>query len=583
MLSGSMLIMYKKGITILTLISFSILSLAQQTKSRQTAVGKVLSAADSLRVKEFFLDGLREKVIQNRALASDYFKRVIDLDPANDAAMYELASLYNAQNNNEDAEKLMQQATTINPNNFWYWILLEDIYAKIGNAVQLEWVYDQLIRLAPDDQAYYLAKAAILVDQNKLDEADRVYQEIGKRFGSSDELTKMRQQIYLQKGKSTKAISTLEKLIQGDPANVNNYVYLADVYTQLGNREKAIEILQKGKAIDPKNTLILLALADNYKDLNCFDEAFAALEVVFEKGDLSIDDQVRVLLGFLPLLRDASDFASLEDLAAVTTRAFPNDPKSYAIYGDVLFQEQKYPEALVSYKNALRLNSQVYEVWEQVLRIELSGDDFEQVIIDGESALVIFPNQVTLYLFTGIAYARVQQHEKAIEYLTSAVNLGSDNTQILDQLYAALGDSYNALKRYNESDQAFEKALAINPLNSYTLNNYAFYLALRGVALDKAEQMIQQAIILDPNNSSVEDTYAWVLFKQKKYNEARIWIEKAIQDNRVGSGTELEHCGDILYHLGEKQQALEQWRKAKAAGNKSYQLEKKINEQKYIE
>jgi Tfp pilus assembly protein PilF len=102
-------------------------------------------------------------------------------------------------------------------------------------------------------------------------------------------------------------------------------------------------------------------------------------------------------------------------------------------------------------------------------------------------------------------------------------------------------------------------------------------------SLDKAEQMIQQAIILDPNNSSVEDTYAWVLFKQKKYNEARIWIEKAIQDNRVGSGTELEHCGDILYHLGEKQQALEQWRKAKAAGNKSYQLEKKINEQKYIE
>lgn len=577
--------MHKRSITILVLISLSILSFAQQSKPNQATivVGKVLSVEDSLLVKQFFFDGLREKVIQNTPLATDYFKRVVDIDPANDAAMYELAVIYNAQNNSEEAEKLMQKATTVSPDNFWYWMLLEDIYAKTGKAAQLELVYDELIRLNIEAQEYYLAKAAVLVDQNKLDEADLVYQEVQKRFGPSDELTKVRQQIYLQKGKSTQAIAELEKLIRDNPKNVNNYVYLADIYVQLGNREQAIVALQKGKNIDPQNTLIQLSLADNYRALNRFYDAFVELKTAFQNEDLSLDEKVRVILSFFPLFADAKARTFASELAVIVVCSYPNDPKSYAMYGDVLFQEQKYSEALQAYKSALKLNNQVYEVWEQVIRIEVSGDNFQQAIIDGEAALAIFPNQATLYLFTGIAYARGQKYEKSIIYLEKAIRLGSDNKQILDQIYSTLGDSYNALKRYNESDEAFKKALEINPVNSYTLNNYAYYLSLRGVELEKAAQMSQHAIILDPNNASLEDTYAWILFKQKKYDEARIWIEKAINDTQSSSAVQFEHYGDILYYLGEKKQAVEQWKKARSLGGKSDQLEKKINGQKYIE
>ncbi len=577
--------MYKKSITILTLILWSVLSFAQQSKPKQATivVGKVLSAADSLLVKQFFFDGLREKVIQNMPLATDYFKRVIDIDPANDAAMYELAVIYNTQNNSEEAEKIMQKATTVSPDNFWYWILLEDIYAKTGNAAQLNLVYDELIRLNPEAQEYYLAKAAVLVDQNKLDEADLVYQEVQKHFGPSDELTKVRQQIYLQKGKSTQAVAELEKLIRDNPKNVNNYVYLADIYVQLGDREKAVFALQKGKNIDPENTLIRLSLADNYRALNRFDDAFVELKIAFHNEDLSLDEKVRVILSFFPLFTDAKARAFADELAVIVVCSYPHDPKSYAMYGDVLFQEQKYSEALQAYKSALKLNNQIYEVWEQVVRIEVSSDDFQQAIIDGDAALAIFPNQAMLYLFTGMAYAREQQHDKTITYLKSAISLGADNKQVLDQVYSTLGDSYNALKRYKESDEAYEKALEINPANSYTLNNYAYYLSLRGVELEKAAQMSQRAITLDPNNASSEDTYAWILFKQKKYDEARIWIEKAIHDDQSSSAIQFEHYGDILYYLGEKKQAVEQWKKARSLGGKSGQLEKKINGQKYIE
>ena len=92
------------------------------------------------------------------------------------------------------------------------------------------------------------------------------------------------------------------------------------------------------------------------------------------------------------------------------------------------------------------------------------------------------------------------------------------------------------------------------------------------------------------NPRAVEDIKAFfkkveegdTLFNQKKYAEARIWIEKAIKNNS-SSGIQYEHYGDILFHLGEKDFAVEQWEKAKGKGIKSVTLEKKINEKKFFE
>ena len=579
------IVMDKRKILCFVLFFYPILTFAQNVKLPRAniVVTKVRNSEDSLKVRALFLDGLRDKLIQDLPGAIGHFDRVIELDPSNDAAMYELASIYNSQGDTDKAEVLMRRATAVNPDNFWYWILLEDIYAKASNAAQLELVYDQLIRLNPDSAEYYLVKAAILIDENKLEEAARVYAEIEKRFGTNEQLTKLREQIELQKGKSDKTVSSIEQLIKNEPKEVNNYIYLADIYAQLGNREKAVQILEKAKEIDGNNSLVLLSLAENYRELKCFEEAFSELEKVFKGKRIGVDDQVRLVLEFLPLLSNSYELSLAESLALIIVNTFPNEAKAHALYGDILLQRNSYSAALKAYREALKFNSQVYIVWEQILRIEISNGDYAHVINDGKSALRIFPNQVALYVFTGMAHAWLQRHQEAIAYLQQAIGLKPTDSELLDQIYTTLGSSYNSLKRYKESDDAFENALTYNPLNSYTLNNYAFYLAIRGVALDKALKMSQQAIALNPNNSSLEDTYAWILFKQKKYQEARLWIEKAIQNDHNGGGVQKEHYGDILFHLGEKREALEQWKRAKASGNMSDQLERKINEQKYIE
>lgn len=569
------------------LVLTSYKSLAQQTKfksSRTTiVVGKVLSAEDSASVKQLFFEALRQKVANNTPAAINHLKQLIAIDPANDAALYELGIIYTKQNNTSEAEHLLKKATTVNPDNKWYWMLLEDIYVKTENASQLNFVYDELIRLNPEEQAYYLAKANNLVAQDKLKEASTIYENIQNRFGSSDEITQIREQIYLQNGESDKAIALLEKQIQENPKEGNNYAYLATIYSKLGNRDKAISVLEKGKQIDPTNTLISLNLAENYIADNQLNNAFTELKIAFADRELTIETKINIVLSFFLTQNDSKTETLTEELIDIILRTHPDNPKAYAMYGDMLFQKQKYTEALAAYKSGLEINRQMYPLWEQLLRIEIIQNNFEQAIKDGETALSMFPNQASLYLFTAIAYSRTGMQEQAISYLQAAINLKPTEKPMLVQIYATLGDSYNYLKQYDKSDEAYEKALEIDSSNSYVLNNYAYFLSEREIKLEKAANMAKRSIELDPNNPSSEDTYAWILFKLKKYKEARVWIEKALRNDQSNSSTLLEHYGDILYHLNEKKQAIEQWKKAKTAGsNDSKQLEIKINEEKYV-
>ena len=567
----------------LGLAIFVIVSHAQIKRGPVIVVGKVLNQKDSLQITELYFDGLHEKLMENYTQAASYFSKVIEIDPQNDAAMFELSSMSFAQDKQSEAERLIRDAVTVKPDNRWYWSFLADIYKKTNNVKELVLVLEELIRLAPGIEPYYYDRANALMILKKTDQAIMAYNEIESRFGSSEDLSAARQRILMQQGKPAKVEEELEKQIKDKPDDVRNYLYLSEVYTKSGNRDKAIEVLNKAKSLDPTNALIRLALADNYRAINQFENTFIELKVAFEDPNLNIDEKVRIVLSFFPMFSDMKARAYANELASIMIKVHSNEAKAFAVYGDVLFQEKKYNEARDSYKKALKLNDQIYQIWEQLLHIEVGQGDFQQAILDGEESLTVFPNQAELYLYTGIAYAQTKKHEKAVSYLKNAGDLETEDPAIREQIYSTLGDSYNALKKYRESDQSYEKALEINPDNSFVLNNYAYYLSLRGENLDKAEKMSKRSVQLQPDNASSEDTYAWILFRLKKYQDAKTWIEKALKNDNTNNSTQLEHYGDILYLLGEKDLALKQWEKAKSIGSGSDKLDKKINEKKYIE
>lgn len=546
-------------------------------------VGKVLSLQDSLYIKEIFFSALVEKTNENFELAASDFKRIIDLDPANDAALYELASILHNQNKDLDAETLVRRAATVQPDNEWYWVLLTDIYKKTTKLPDLLLVFNELIRIAPAKEDYYYDKASTLLLMNKAKEAELVYAAIEKKFGVSDYLLSSRQRIYQKQGNHVKAAAEVESLIKSNPKEVKNYLELSQIYLNASNKPKAMAVLQEAKKIDPDNFLVHLSLADYYRADNKIDDAFIEIKAAFNNPTMDIDSKISIIVSFFPGFADFKIREQAEELAQIVTQTHAGEAKAFAVYGDVLFQETKYKEAVDSYHKALKINHQVYMIWEQLLRIEISQSDYNAVIKDANEAIALFPNQAMLYFYSGIAYAQKKNHQKAVTYFKNALDLNIEDKLVISQIYASLGDSYNALKDFRQSDLSYDKSLELQPNDTYTLNNYAYYLSLRNEKLDKAEQMSRKSNDLEKNNASFEDTFAWVLFKQKKYPDARVWMEKAISHNKDNSAVQTEHYGDILFKSGEKELAVTQWLKARSKGVKSESLDKKINEKRYIE
>lgn len=227
----------------------------------------------------------------------------------------------------------------------------------------------------------------------------------------------------------------------------------------------------------------------------------------------------------------------------------------------------------------MAVNKTNYPIWEQLARIQLSLNDFKATEATCTEALQYFPDKVLLYLFNGIAKSQNGNPTAAIEAYKSGLSYTQGNKDLTAQFYANMGDTYHAMGNYPESDKAYESSLALDYDNALVLNNYAYYLSLRGKDLVKAERMARRANQLEPNNISYEDTYGWVLYRLGRYQDARMWLEKALSNNVSKSATLVEHYGDILFKLGDRESALSYWKKAKEYGSKSELLERKINDQ----
>jgi tetratricopeptide (TPR) repeat protein len=547
------------------------------------SVSKELTFADSMQVRELFLEGLQDKIGLNYPKAFMNFEKALKMDPNNHAVLFELAYLHFEENNLMQAEIYLKKAVSIKSDNQWYWILLADSYKRNNKITLLIPVLNEILKLVPDQESYYYDRANAYLTLNDVDNALASYREIENKFGSSNDLYSVKMTVLMQYKKYDELEKELDKQIVKNPKDVRNYIYLSEIISKSDNRIKAIEVLNKAKNQFPSNSMLALALADQYTAINQLDNAFTELKMAFEDAELNIDEKVRIVLSFFPKFADEQAMYYANQLSSIMVKIHPEDAKAHALMGDVFFQDAKYQEAKISYKKALELNDQVYQIWEQLLRIELNIGTFEELVKDGNMALSIFPNQAALYLYTGIGYAQLKNHDRAIAFLKAALDLEPSDKEILIDIYSNLGDSFNALKNFLDSDNSYNQALIINPNNFYVLNNYAYYLSLRGERLEEAEKMSRKSLDLDPNNPSLEDTYGWILFKMKRYAEAKKWIEKSLQGKPNNNATQLEHYGDILYFLGNELDALKQWEIAKSRGGTSEKLNRKINEKKYID
>lgn len=532
---------------------------------------------------ELFYEATKQKILGNYDKALELYGSYLNRYPTDAAAHYEMANIYSRQGKLDKAVPLAEKAVELDGGNKWYKILLYQVYQAQLKFKDAEKVLLALLATAPDNLEYLQELTMNYIYQGDYKNALKVYDQIEAMIGITEEISQQKQRIYMLTGKTDKAIAEIEALTAAYPDETRYLEMLAELYLSSDMPDKALETYKRILETDPENPYIYISLSDYYKKKGEEEKSFEYLQAGFGNPNLDIDTKVQILLAYYTvneLYGDRKEEAF--SLARLMLQAHPEDPKAWSIYADLLYQDKRLEEARDAFHKVIAIDSSKYLVWEQLLFVESELDDQEGMVRDGERAIALFPQQPLLYLFAGAGRFQQKDYAAAARHFESGAKFTVGNNKLLEQFYSYLGDTYFQLKDHAASDAAYDKALSINPNNSLVLNNYAYYLSLRKERLEDAEKMAKTAVQLDPGNSSNEDTYGWVLFQRGKYEEAREWIGKAVQ-NEQESAVVIEHYGDVLWKLGEETEAVNYWERALKAGEGSELLERKATEKKYFE
>ena len=159
------------------------------------------------------------------------------------------------------------------------------------------------------------------------------------------------------------------------------------------------------------------------------------------------------------------------------------------------------------------------------------------------------------------------------------------HTELVSSYYSAYADALHKVGRKDEAYVMYDSALVYNGDNIMCLNNYAYFLSLDETNLDKARQMSAKTLEQEPEEPTYLDTYAWILFLQGNYVEARKYIDKALKFTENPDDPDnvslVDHAGDIYYHLGFTDKAADYWRRAAKMDPSSALIKKKAQSRRY--
>lgn len=556
----------------------------QAVEAENQAETDPLAERERMQFDRAFFAGQKEKALGNYDRALEYFLEALRIDGGNGAVMYELSLMYLEFQNLPQAQFFCEGAVEVDPGNRWYRMVLADIYGLQRNYPAQGQQYEELQNIEPNNPEHSFNLAITLLQQNDLKGALKVYDQMEKRYGVIEEIALQKELIHVKLGDIDKAATELEKLIETDPDNVQYYVLLAELYI-------ANDMLPEGKAqydraleLFPQAPEVHLGLAGYYEANGQFDLALKSYIIAFQNPDLNIDAKMQVILNYYE--RSGRNPDLREDamlLVQSVIDAHPNNPKGYAVQGDFYLREEKPEMARASFRKSIEAGATQYPIWQQVLLLDADMNDLDALLEESTAALELFPAQPLVYLLNGFSLMADEQYEAAAEVLEAGRDFALGNKPLQAQFDSYLGDAYHQIGNDKKSDSYYEKALAYDENNAAVLNNFAYYLSVRGEKLEKAEQYSKRSNELSPNNGTYQDTYAWVLYKLARYDEALNWIQKAINNGGGESGEVREHYGDILFKLGQTEAALKEWERAQDLGGASEFIEQKIRDQKLYE
>ena len=544
-----------------------------------------LSANDRRKFDYFYLEGTRLAQKGEIDAAFDMLRQAAAVDTMSASVKYALASYYLQLNKPQIAYDMIKDAARIDKDNYWYGMMLANLAQNLGDNEQAEKAYQALIANNPQKPELNYMLAETYAQKGEYQKAIDSYEKMEQSMGIMEPITLQKVKLYKALKNDEKAYAEVEKLIKAYPQEIGYLILLGDIYLNDNKDDKALEMYDRAEKMEPDNGYLLVSKANYYNRKGDKEKYLDEIRKALSNKKIDVETKVKILTDYLSdLLQKKENLGQAYQLFSELVDMHPQEESIYSLYAEFLLSQKKYKEAGEQLQVAVDLAPNNKQYWLQLMGVNMQLGELDEVITVGEKALTYIPDAAEIYMYMGSGYAMQKDYDKAIDILKRGIShLDENNNALVSDYYGQLGDSYYLSGDKDKAFEAFENALLHNPKNTGVLNNYSYFLALDKRDLSKAERMSGDVIKIEPDNPTFLDTYAWVFFQQGNYTLAKIYLQNALNKGGDKSADLLEHYGDVVFMLGEVDEALQYWEKAKDAGSESEVLPRKIKDKKYYE
>jgi tetratricopeptide (TPR) repeat protein len=526
-----------------------------------------------------FVGALQLKLTGRIDEALVVFMKIAEADPWHAASRYEIARLYAEKKEYIPAMDFAKQAIKIHPKNKWYRLLLIDIYDRTGEYKSEIPLYNQLIKEFPNDMSLYYGLSGAYLKTNNLNGAIDVLNDVESKTGISEEISLRKYQYYLMYGNNKAAIEEIKKLATAFPGEPAYAMAIGDFFLQSGNYYEALSHYSAVYEKDNMNYEALISLAECYMRIGNRAKATELFTSLFRDPTVDIDAKMNIVLYYYEVSEnDSALTAQAYRLLEIYDKTHPENAKVYSVYGDFLFRDKNFAGAAVKWQKVIAVDPSKYPVWDHLLICYDMLEDYISMERTAREACEYFPEQAGSHFYAGYAMYMQKKYDLCIAFLTEAFETSVSDKTLQVRALGYVAEAHIKLKAYELSDSAFEKLLVLDPKNNWALNNYSYYLALRGSNLDKALSMSVKTVKSNPKSSTYLDTYGWILYQLGRYSDAKEYLEKALEYSAEPDPEILQHLGDVLFQLGQFDECLRYWKLAIDAGGDITELNKRIEQ-----
>lgn len=558
----------------------------EQVASSPKLQRPALTEEQSLRLKYFFYEAINQQSLGHYDAAFDLLTYCLAIDPYASEVYSSLAPYYMALEQDSLALVGVKKAVELNPKNDTYREQLAITYVNKQQYNEAIETYEQLYANNKERTDVLLTLAQLYEQEKDYDNLLLTLDRLEESEGSSEQSALSKMRIYALQGEKDKEFETLNTLAESHPYDLNYRVMIGNWLLQNNRSDEALAAYQQVMAQEPNNQAVRMSMLDYYRTTGADSMAnvlqeqllidttteastkYTLMRKVVADNEQNGSDSTEVLNLFKRILAEPQSNSRMLEL--------------YAAYMSL----KKMPLDSIdeAYRKALRIEPENVGVRIELIEDYWKVNNYNGVIEECEQAIAYNPDLVEFYYFLGAAYVQNDDNNKALDAVQRGLAWFNNDTnkELVSELYAMEGDILHQEGQTEDAYESYENSLKWKDDNISALNNYAYYLSLEERDLSKAEKMSLKTIKAEPNNATYLDTYAWILFQQKRYAEAKIYIDETLQNDSVPSGILLEHAGDIYAMNQLTDEAVKFWQRALDAGNDSKALPRKLKLRKYI-